>query len=551
MHTHKRKRWYWSALVAVVTGLALAGCGGDDGGNDEAGGDTGGGQAASEQVLRWGLGSEFNLDPGLATDTTSSKILSNIFDPLVKLDEDLKAQPAAAESWDVKGPNVTYHLRTGMKWTNGDPVTAKDYEYAWKRALSPELASDYAYQLFGIKGATEYNECEKNCDALENKVAIKATDDQTLKVTLTSEQPWFIQQSAHHVFLPVNRKAVEASPEQWTRPQNIVTNGAFKVESAQPSASITLVKNDDWRDAANVKLTRVEGKIIVDGTTAVQSFEAGEVDALDEQLPSEEIGRLKDTPEYELYTGLSTSYYGFNNKQITDIHQRRAMSLAVNRQEIIDNITQANEIPAKGFTPEGMPGFDEVVGDGSPWTPAEGDMEEAKAEMAKATKPVKNVTVFTNESPPNEDVAVALQSMWKELGINSKIRVMEWQQYLEMLGPPPPNSVDLYRLGWVGDFVDDINFLELWTCDSGNNNANFCDKSYDALVAKAKQTPDNAKRYEIYKQLEEKLTGENGALPFIPLWSGTYNNLERETLKDTFDINLLDQVDLTKVEIKE
>jgi len=545
-----RKRWLSSALVATVAGLALVGCGGGDGGDDEANG-TGGGQAASEQVLRWGLGSEFNLDPGLATDTTSSKILLNIFDPLVKLDNDLKAQPSAAESWDVKGPNVTYHLRTGMKWTNGDPVTAKDYEYAWKRALSPELASDYAYQLTGIKGAAEYNECEKNCDALKNKVAIKATDDQTLKVTLTSEQPWFIQQSAHHVFLPVNQKAVEASPEQWTRPQNIVTNGPFKVESAQPSAAITLVKNDDWRDAANVKLTRVEGKIIVDGTTAVQSFEAGEVDALDEQLPSEEIARLKDTPEYELYTGLSTSYYGFNNKKITDIHQRRAMSLAVNRQEIIDNITQANEIPAKGFTPEGMPGFDEVIGDGSPWTPAEGDMDKAKAEMEKATKPVKSVTVFTNESPPNEDVAVALQSMWKELGINSKIKVMEWQQFLEMLGPPPPNSVDLYRLGWVGDFVDDINFLELWTCESGNNNANFCDKSYDALVAKAKQTPDTGQRYEIYKQLEQKLTGENGALPFIPLWSGTYNNLERETVKGTFNINLLDQVDLTTVEIQE
>jgi len=550
MHTHKRKRWYLSALVAVVTGLALAGCGGD-GGNDESSGDTGGGQAASEQVLRWGLGSEFNLDPGLATDTTSSKILLNIFDPLVKLDNDLKAQPAAAESWDVKGPNVTYHLRSGMKWTNGDPVTAHDYEYAWKRALSPELASDYAYQLFGIKGAIDYNSCEKNCEKLKDKVGIKATDDSTLKVTLTSEQPWFIPQSAHHVFLPVNRKAVEASPEGWTRPQNIVTNGPFKVESAQPSASITLVKNDDWRDAANVALTRVEGKIIVDGTTAVQSFEAGEVDTLDEQLPSEEIARLKDTPEYELYKGLSTSYYGFNNKKITDIHQRRAMSLAVNRQEIVDNITQANEIPAKGFTPEGMPGFDEVVGEGSPWTPAEGDMEKAKAEMAKATKPVKNVTVFTNESPPNEDVAVALQSMWKELGINAKVKVMEWQQFLEMLGPPPPNSVDLYRLGWVGDFVDDINFLELWTCDSGNNNANYCDKSYDELVQKAKQTPDNAARYKIYKQLEEKLTGENGALPIIPLWSGTYNNLESESVKDTFNINLLDQVDLTKVEVKE
>ena len=547
---HKRKHWLLSALVATVAGLALAGCGGGDDGDDEGAG-TGGGQAASEQVLKWGLGSEFNLDPGLATDTTSSKILSNIFDPLVKLDKDLKAQPAAAESWDVQGPKVTYKLRTGLKWTNGDPVTANDYEYSWKRALSPELASDYAYQLTGIKGAAEYNECEKNCDALKEKVAINAVDDQTLEVTLTSEQPWFIEQSAHHVFLPVNQKAVEANPEQWTRPENIVTNGAFKVEAAQPSASITLVKNEEWRDAANVALTRVEGQIIVDGTTAVQSFEAGEVDVLDEQLPSEEIARLKETPEYELYQGLSTSYYGFNMKQVTDINQRRAMSLAVNRQQIIDNITQANEIPAKGFTPEGMPGFDEIVGEGSPWTPAEGDMEQAKAEMEKAKNPVTNVTVFTNESPPNEDVAVALQGMWKELGIESKIRVMEWQQYLEMLGPPPPNTVDLYRLGWVGDFVDDINFLELWTCESGNNNSNFCDKEYDALVAKAKATPDNAERYKLYADLEAMLTGEDGALPFIPLWSGTYNNLERETVKETFEINLLDQVDLTKVEVKE
>ena len=546
---HKRQHWLLSLLVAAFASLTLAACGGGDGDDESSG--NGGGQAASDQTLRWGLGSEFNLDPGLATDTTSSKILSNIFDPLVKLDQDLKAQPAAAESWDVQGPNVTYHLRSGMKWTNGDPVTAGDYEYAWKRALSPELASDYAYQLFGIKGATEYNECESNCNALKNKVAIKATDDQTLKVTLTSEQPWFIEQSAHHVFLPVQQKTVEQFGDRWTRPQNIVTNGPFTVEAAQPSASITLARNPDWRDAGSVKLARVEGQIIVDGTTAVQSFEAGEVDVLDEQLPSEEIARLKDTPEYELYQGLSTSYYGFNLKQVTDINQRRAMSLAVNRQQIIDNITQANEIPAKGFTPEGMPGFDEIIGEGSPWTPAEGDMEKAKAEMAKAKNPVKKVTVFTNESPPNEDVAVALQSMWKELGIDSTIKVMEWQQYLEMLGPPPPNSVDLYRLGWVGDFVDDINFLELWTCDSGNNNANFCDKDYDALVAKAKATPDNAERFKLYNQLEAKLTGQDGALPFIPLWSGTYNNLERDTVKDTFNINLLDQVDLTVVEIQE
>src|SRR5918992_2333638 len=381
-----------------------------------------------------------------------------------------------------------------MTWTNGDPVTAADYEYAWKRALSPELASDYAYQLTGIQGAAEYNECEQSCNALRDKVAIRATDDQTLEVTLTSEQPWFIEQSSHHVFLPVNRKAVEASPEQWTRPENIVTNGPFKVESAQPSASITLVKNEDWRDAADVALTRVEGRIIVDGTTAVQSFEAGEVDVLDEQLPPAEIPRLKETPEYELYQGLSTSYYGFNLKQVPDVNQRRAMSLAIDRRSIIENITQANELPAKGFTPEGMPGFETIVGEGSPWTPEQADVEQAKELMAQVGNAKQRVAIVTNEGDPNRDVAVAVQAMWGEIGIQSTIRVMEWQQYLEHLGPPPPGSVDVFRLGWVGDFVDDINFLELWTCDSGNNNTGFCNEEYDRLVEEAKQTVNDEDR---------------------------------------------------------
>jgi oligopeptide transport system substrate-binding protein len=541
-----RNRWLSAVLLSLVAVLFVVGCGGGD---DNGGG--GGSAAATDQTLKWGLGAEFNLDPGLATDTTSAKLVLNIFDPLVKLDDELNAVPSMADSWDVNGANVVYHLKTGAKWSNGDPVTAKDYEYAWKRALSPELGSDYSYQLYGIKGGVEYNECEKNCAKLRDAVAVKATDDQTLEVTLTSTQPWFIQQSAHSVFLPVHEATIKKFGERWTRPENIVTNGPFKVEAAQPSASITLVKDPEWRDADTVKLERVEGKIIVDGTTAVQSFEAGEVDVLDEQLPAAETPRLKDTPEYELYPGLGTSYYGFNVKEnIKDIHQRRAMSLAVDRQSIIDNITQANEKPANAFTPEGMPGFDEIVGEGSPWTPPSGDVDKAKGEMAQAKNAKKKITIYSNEGAPNKEVAEALQSMWKQIGIDSSIKILEWQQFLEFLGPPPPKAVDIYRLGWVGDFVDDINFLELWTCDSGNNNTGFCDKEYDALVAKAKQTPDNGARYAIYKQMESKLTGQDGALPFIPLWYITYPNLERETVKETFNINLLDQVDLTKVEIK-
>ena len=543
-----RNRWTQAVLLSLVAVLFVVGCGGGD---DDEGSGGGAGTAAAEQTLKWGLGAEYNLDPGLATDTTSAKLVLNLFDPLVKLADDLEAVPSMAESWDVTGAKVVYHLRSGAKWSNGDPVTAKDYEYGWKRALSPELASDYSYQLYGIKGAVEYNECEKNCAALRDAVAIKATDDQTLEVTLTSTQPWFIQQSAHSVFLPVHQATIEKFGDRWTRAENIVTNGPFKVEDAQPSASITLIKNPDWRDAANVKLERVEGKIIVDGTTAVQSFEAGEVDVLDEQLPAAETPRLKDTPEYELYPGLGTSYYGFNVKDnITDVNQRRAMSLAVDRQSIIDNITQANEKPANAFTPDGMPGEEEIVGEGSPFTPASGDLDMAKEYMAKAQNPKTKITIYSNEGAPNKEVAQALQSMWKQIGIDSTIKILEWQQFLEFLGPPAPKAVDIYRLGWVGDFVDDINFLELWTCDSGNNNTGFCDEEYDALVAKAKKTPDNTERYAIYKELEAKLTGPDGALPFIPLWYITYPNLERETVKETFKINLLDQVDLTQVEIK-
>ena len=332
-------------LVVALLGafaLAAAGCGGGNeesgaGGTGSGGGETG---AAANQTMTIGWGAEPpSLDPGLATDTTSSNVLLNIMDPLVRLNPDtLEAVPSLAESWDISsdGKTVTFHLRQDGKWTNGDPVTASDFVYSWKRTLSPELAADYAYQLYGIEGAQEYNACQKNCDALADKVGVSAPDDYTLVVKLTSPQPWFIQQASHHSFLAVNQSAVEQFGDKWTEPQNIVTDGPFKLAKWEHDSEIDLVKNDDWRGAADVSLTSVPGKIIVDGTTRVQAFESGEIDTLDGGgLPPDEIARLKETPEYEAYPSLGTYYYGFNMKNISDIHERRALSLAVNRQEII------------------------------------------------------------------------------------------------------------------------------------------------------------------------------------------------------------------------
>ena len=548
-------------LLLLVVGLlgafalVAAGCGGSN--EESSGGTSSGGSettAAANQTMTIGWGAEPpSLDPGLATDTTSSNVLLNIMDPLVRLNPDtLEAVPSLAESWDVSsdGKTVTFHLRQDGKWTNGDPVTASDFVYSWKRTLSPELAADYAYQLYGIVGAQEYNACQKNCDALADKVGVSAPDDYTLVVKLTSPQPWFIQQASHHSFLAVNQAAVEQFGDKWTEPQNIVTDGPFKLAKWEHDAEIDLVKNDAWRDAADVSLTSIPGKIIVDGTTRVQAFESGEIDALDGGgLPPDEIARLKDTPEYESYPALGTYYYGFNIKNISDIHERRALSLAVNRQEIIDQIAQADQIPATGMSPEGISGFDTINPD-SPWTPAAGDINQAKDELSQAANPKTDINLFFNDSPGHKEIATAVQAQWKELGINTTLKQQEWAQYLEFLGPPPNDAVDVYRLGWIYDYPDAINGLDLWTCDSGNNNTNYCDKSYDDLVAQARQTPDDSARYDIYAQLEDKLFGQDGALPILPIYWYTYPNLEKLSIKDTFNINPLDQFDLTQVVVK-
>jgi oligopeptide transport system substrate-binding protein len=548
----------WFALVALVASLAVvaAGCGGSDG--SSSGGDqntqtqASGGNLAADQTVTVNWGAEPpSLDPGLATDTTSSNVLLNIMDPLVKLGDDLKPVPSLAESWDISsdGKTVTFHLRKDGKWTNGDPVTADDFVYSWLRTISPELAADYAYQFYGIVGAQEYNGCKSNCDALKAKVGIKATDKYTLQVQLTSPQPWFVQQAAHHSFLAVNKKAVEKFGAKWTEAANIVTDGPFKLTKWAHDSELDLAKWDGWRDAKDVHLTTVKGRMITDGTTAVQAYEAGEID-VNPNLPTEEISRIKSTPDYQQYPGLGTYYYGFNTKNITDVNQRRAMSLAIDRQSIIDNIAQADQVPATGFVPKGMPGFDQIHSD-SPWAESTADLAKAKELMAKVQNPKKDITLILNDSPGHREIAVAIQAAWKELGITTKIKTQEWAQFLEFLGPPPDKSVDVYRLGWIGDYVDAINFLELWTCKSGNNNSNFCSPQYDQLVAKARQTQDNGKRYGLYKQLEDMLVSQNGDMPIMPIYWYTYIQQERPSVQDSWNLNLLDQTDLTKVQVVE
>jgi oligopeptide transport system substrate-binding protein len=224
------------------------------------------------------------------------------------------------------------------------------------------------------------------------------------------------------------------------------------------------------------------------------------------------------------------------------------MAFAIDRQEIIDNIAQADQVPATGFSPKGIPGFGVINND---YLEPTADMAKAKSLLGKTPNAKKNITLFVNDAPGHKEIAVAVQAAWKKLGLNVTLKQMEWAQFLEFLGPPPNKSVDAYRLGWIGDYVDDINFLELWTCDSGNNNTNYCNKKYDALIDKARATKDNAQRHKVYAQAEDMLTGPNGDFPIIPIYWYTYVTQEAPSVSDSFNINLLDQFDLSKVKVVE
>jgi ABC-type oligopeptide transport system substrate-binding subunit len=528
-----------AALALLLSAIATA-CGG---------GDEGGEPGAIDGVITVNWGSEPpSLDPGLASDTTSSNIITNIMDPLVKLDEDLEPVANLAQSWNISGDGrtVTFKLRSDGRWTNGDPVTAEDFEWSWKRTISPDLAADYAYQFFGIVGASDYNACKQNCEAMREKVGVTAVDDSTLRVQLTSPQPWFVQQVAHHSFLAVHRPTVEQFGERWTEAANIVTNGPFRLARWAHNSRIDLVKWNEWRNAANVSLERVNGRMISEGLTAVQAFENDEIDATTGGLPPEELPRLKDLPEYQQYPSLGTYYYGLNVENVPDVNQRRAMALAIDRRSIIDNVAQADQLPASGFTPDGMPGF-EAINPSSEYLPETADLDRAKELMEQVESPNRNVTLVINDAPGHREIAVAVQSMWAELGIETDIQQQEWAQFLESIGPPPGKQIDAFRLGWIGDYVDAMNFLELWTCDSGNNSTNYCNEQYDQLVDRARQTPEDADRYELYNQMEESLFGSDGDVPLIPIYWYTFVQLEDESIKDTFNTNLLDQIDLTKV----
>src|SRR5690625_431583 len=360
-----------SILFTLVFALSifLAACGGgsddteQDSGDDattESEGDNTGGDLAEEQVLNINIKTEPpSLHPGTSSDTTSSAVLDQVFEGLTRVNQEGEPEPAMAEDIDVSDDGLTYtfKIREDANWTNGDPVTAEDFEYAWKWVLDPESAdTDYAYQLYPIKGAEDAKE---NGGSLDD-VGITVEDVKTLVVELEQPTDYFLELTAFHTYYPLNKDVVSEN-DKWALDvsDDYVTNGPFKLVSWDHKDRIVLEKNENYWDADTVQLETITMHMIDDESTALSMYENDELDWIGDPvdaIPLAAIQSMKDAGELHIADRAGLYYYTVNTEDevLANPNIRKALALSVNRQGIVDNVTKTEEKPAMALVPPSM-----------------------------------------------------------------------------------------------------------------------------------------------------------------------------------------------------
>lgn len=485
---------------------------------------TTGEEQTGEKILRTNNSSEpGSLDPALAQGTHESWILNNLFEGLMKHDSTGQIIPGMAKEYTLSEDNLTYTftLRDDIKWSNGDPVTAQDFEFAWKRALDPELAADYAYQLYYIKGAEAYNSGEGTVD----DVAVKALDDKTLEVTLESPTAYFLDLCAFYTYYPVNKAVAEANPDWAKDPSTYVSNGPFTLKTWEHNAKITLAKNENYYDKDSIKLDGIDFDIIEDENTAWQKYEGGEYDIL-VSLPQAVVAQLKaeNNPELQIGPEVGTYYYNLNNekKPFNNKKVRQALVYALDRQTIVDKIAQGGQIPATGVVPPGL--LDE---NGEDYRKTTGDfigydLEKAKTLLAEGLAEegmtvedfnAQKFVLLYNTSEAHKKIAQAAQEMWRtNLGLELGLENVEFQVKLDR---EKAGDYDISRAGWIGDYSDPMTMLDLWYTDGPFNDANYSNPEYDKLIDIAKGTADQKVRFDAMRKAEAILMED---VPIVPVY---------------------------------
>jgi oligopeptide transport system substrate-binding protein len=495
--------------------------------------------AQAETVLHRGNGAEpETLDPQKATGVPEANAQYELFEGLTTYSPDGKIVPGVAEKWEISddGKTYTFHLRDS-KWSNGDPVTANDFVFAMRRLVDPATASDYSYMEDDIVGGYDIrNGTEKDL----TKLGVQAIDDHTLKITLAHATPYFLGLLRHNTLLPVNEKVVKAHPNDWTKPGNLVGNGAYMLTEWTPQASLTMVKNPNYYNADKVKIDKVIYYPTEDLGEEFKRFRAGELDVTYD-APSDQMKYIEKNMKDEFQNSpyLGTYYYVINlTKEPLGKHRdlREALALAVDRETLVEKITQSGELPAYSWVPPGIHGYQQQFVDFKSMSKAD-RIAKAKELLKKEgygpDHPLK-VDILYNTSENHKKIAVAIQNMWKAIGVQATITNQEWKVYL---GTRHDKQFQVARAAWIGDYEDPTTFLTLFLSDAGDqNDAGYNNPDYDKLVKGSALEADPAKRMQMLEQAEAIFLKD---LPIIPIYYYTTKHLVSKKLGG-WEFNVLD-----------
>ena len=520
-------------------------------------------QGNREGILHWGNGTEpQSLDPHIATGVPEHKIISALMEGLVLKDSTtLEPVPGVAQSWDISdnGLVYTFHLRENARWSNGDPHNSHDYVWSWWRALQPALGNLYAYMYFPIENAKAYYE-GKISDF--SQVGIRALDNHTLEVRLENPTPYFLQLLDHYSLFPVHRPTVEkfGSADQrgtrWTFEGNLVGNGAFQLKEWKINRYLSVERNPYYWGADQVQLNQIYFYPTENITTEERMFRAGQLHYTYE-VPVDKIPiyrnkqhrekqhrnkqyREKQHPqnqasELQISPYLGSYFYRFNTRveHLKDRRVRRALAMAVDRQKIADQILKAGQIPAYAITPPNTMGY-------SPQSDLHYNPQAARELLAEAGYPDGQgfpvTEILYNTQEEHRKVAVAIQQMWKEtLNIDVVLLNQEWKVYLDSVSS---GNYAIARAGWIGDYVDANNFLDMWICGGGNNRTDWCNPDYDRMILQqAPKATSQEERLQIFTRAEKLLLEE---MPVIPLYIYVSKHLVSPSVKN-FPKNILNQ----------
>lgn len=499
--------------VVLVLGALLAGCSSQSKTATTS-------QGQSEQVLNLNLGEEPpTLDPQKATDEVSITVLNAVLEGLVRYNKDGKIEKGSglAKDWKISDDGLTYtfYLKDA-KWSDGNPITAYDFEYAWKRALDPKTGSQYAYQLYYIKGAEEYNSGKGSAD----QVGVKALDDKTLQVTLKAPAPQFLGLTSFVTYLPLEKSVYEKYGDKvGSDPSTMVFSGPFIIKEWNHEQNIVLEKNPNYWDKDNVKLDKINFSMIKDNNSLVQNYDTGALDSI--FIPGDYIDKYKDSPEFHTYALATVWYLQFNNKDkiFKNANIRKAFTLAVNRELFVKEVMKNGSIPAEAVVPPGIPGYNgDFRSEAGPGYFKDNDVAQAKEYLQKGLQELglsklPTIKFLTGDSDTAKKYSVALQQMWNQaLGVQVEIQNVAFKVRLDMMDR---GDYQIVLAGWGADYNDPMTFLDMWETNNGNNTAFYSNPEYDKLIEQAKVNGDPKSRVEEMIQAEKILMED---MPIGPLW---------------------------------